>query len=370
MGFGQIYNKYEKLDMGSIFSNICTSDIKSILDQDNINEHDFLSLLSPQASECIEDIAEKAAALTLQNFGRTIQLYTPIYLSDYCDNRCVYCGFNKDNDIPRKKLSLEEVEKEAKLIASSGLKHILVLVGDSREHSPLSYIKDCAKILKKHFDSVSVEIYALTEEEYVELVGVGVDGVTIYQEVYDKGKYDSLHLSGPKKNYDFRLDAPERAAKAKMRTINIGALLGLNDIKKEIFLAGLHAKYLQDSFPDIEISVSVPRITKYKGNVVPTITVSDSEMVQIILALRLFLPRVGITVSTREKAAFRENLLGLGVTKMSAGSTTAVGGHSLAGRDEEASLQFEFLDKRNVKEMMDMLKAKGYQPILKDWMKV
>lgn len=369
MGFYEIYKQYQKLDFHEMFINVSEADVKQVLSMDHIDLNSFVSLISPQAEKFIEGMAQKAQQVTLQNFGKTIQLYTPIYLSDHCDNKCIYCGFNKENDISRNKLSLEDVEREAKIIAETGLKHVLVLVGDSREYSPLSYIKECVCVMKKYFDSVSVEIYALEEDEYRQLVDIGVDGVTLYQEVYDQKKYDELHLSGPKKDYMFRLDAPERAAKAKMRTVNIGALLGLHDVRKEIFFAAVHADYLQNKFPEVEVSISVPRLTEHKGSFEASEIVTDKNIVQIILALRLFLPRVGITVSTREDAKFRENLLGLGVTKMSAGSTTAVGGRGSC-QDEEKTLQFEFLDKRSVADMVEMLKTKGYQPVLKDWMKV
>jgi len=328
----------------------------------------FSSLLSVEAESNLEEMAIKAHNLTLQNFGNTIQLYTPMYLSNYCDNQCIYCGFNIKNDVERKKLTLDEVEKEAQFISSIGLKHILILTGESREVNPVEYLKNCVRVLRKYFDSISIEVYPCTREEYAELVAEGVDGLTIYQETYNEDAYSKMHLSGPKRDFRFRLEAPERGAKAKMRNVNIGVLLGLNDWRKDVFFMGLHAKYLQDNFADVDIGVSIPRLRPQVRDFKAISEVSDKNIVQIILALRIFLPRLGISVSTRENPVFRENLLPLGVTRMSAGSSTRVGGHTI-GVDEGAE-QFEISDSRNVEEVKEMLRKKGYQPVLKDWLQL
>ena len=318
----------------------------------------------------MEPMAQKAHALTQQHFGKTIQLYTPMYLSNFCENECSYCGFNARNPMPRKTLTMSEVEKEAAFIASTGIEHLLILTGDSRARSPISYIKDCVEILKKHFSSVSAEIYALTEEEYADLARSGVDGLTLYQETYDEQVYDRVHKSGPKKDYRDRLDAPERAARAGMRAVNVGALLGLSDWRREVFFLGLQARYLQDRYGDVEIGVSLPRLRPHAGDFKEVITTTDRNITQIIMALRLFLPRLGITLSTRESATLRENLLPLGITRMSAGSTTSVGGHTLGDPEGEDVSQFEISDPRNVEEIKAMLVSKGYQPVMKDWMQL
>jgi 2-iminoacetate synthase len=369
MSYYDIYKRHAGLDTGSAFRSVTNADIMTALSGDDITAEEFLRLLSRAASVYLEEMARKAYGITRRYFGKTVQLYTPMYVSNYCDNQCVYCGFNAENDIPRRKLSLEEVEKEAKHIASTGLKHVLLLTGGSREKSPVSYIKDCVGILNKYFSSISIEVYALTEEEYRELIAAGVDGLTIYQEVYDEKIYGQMHPAGPKSDYLFRLEAPERAASAGMRVVNIGVLLGLAPWRKEVFMMGLHAKYLQDMFPAAEIGVSLPRLRPHSGKFEPACKVSDAEMAQMIIALRLFLPRLGITISTREAPALRENLIPLGVTRMSAGSTTAVGGHTLPHEGIE-SVQFEIDDKRDVEEVKRMLRTKGYQPVLKDWMAV
>lgn len=367
MSFYKIFQQHNNCSFSDYFHKVTDHQVQKAINITKPSIEDFLALLSPQAEKHLESMAQKANQLTTQYFGKEIGLYTPMYLANYCVNQCRYCGFNVMNDTPRKKMSLEEVEKEAEFIAQTGLQHILILTGDSRLESPVSYILDCVKVLKKYFSSIAIEIYALDESEYKQMVDAGVDGLTIYQEVYDEKVYDYVHKAGPKKDYKYRLDAPERGARAGMRFLNIAPLLGLVDWRSEVFFCGLHAKYLQDNFPDIEVSFSIPRIRPHEGEFQPDVVVEDKDVVQLVLAMRLFLPKIGINVSTRESAEFRENLLPLGVTKMSAGSTTAVGGHTADSNETE---QFEISDERNVEEMKDMLLAKGYQPVLKNWMRM
>jgi 2-iminoacetate synthase len=389
MSYYDILLKYKDLPSGKIFSKFSPQEVERSIHSEMQDPERFLALLSPAAEEFLEPMAQKAHALTLQHFGRTIQLYTPMYFSNYCDNECSYCGFNAGNKMPRRTLTLGEVEKEAAFIASTGIEHLLILTGDSRTRSPLGYIKECLGVLQKHFSSISAEIYALTEEEYADLSRSGIDGLTIYQETYDEGVYDRVHKKGPKKDFLFRLDAPERAAQSGMRSVNVGALLGLGDWRKDVFLMGLHAQYLQDHYGEVEIGASLPRLRPAKtgttssreraggkglrphaGNFKETTEVSDRNIAQIITALRIFLPRLGIALSTRENANLRENLLPLGVTRMSAGSTTRVGGHTMKPAEEDNTPQFEISDPRDVEEMKAMLVSKGYQPVLKDWMQL
>lgn len=366
MSYQSVISRYADRDWNSIASGASPETVAKALGADEVTVSQFAAMLSSSAEESLEVMAQRAHSLTMQYFGRTIQLYTPLYLANYCDNSCVYCGFNTDNAIERKVLSPEELEKEAAFIASRGLQHILVLTGESRAKSPLSYIKDCVRVLRKYFISISIEIYALTESEYRELAAEGVDGLTIYQEVYNERIYADMHPAGPKSDYCFRLDAPERGARAGLRSVNVGVLFGLDDWRKEAFLVGLHAKYLQDNFPDVEIGASIPRLRPQTGGFAPRHIVTDTNIVQVILALRIFLPRLGISVSTRESARFRESIIPLGITRMSAGSTTCVGGHT-AG---EGSAQFEISDIRDVDSIKRMLEAKGYQPVMKDWMPI
>ena len=368
MSFYDIYLQNKNFNLEKVFNITSTTSIRAALEKNNLDIVQFVHLLSPEAENNLEIMAQKAHAITKQNFGLTIQLYTPMYLSNYCDNSCIYCGFNLNNNIQRRKLNFEEVEKEAQFIFSLGLKHILILTGESRLESPVSYIKNCVKILKKYFTSISIEVYPLSEDEYIELVAQGIDGLVIYQEVYDEEVYTKMHISGPKIDYKFRINAPERGAKSRMRNVSIGTLLGLGNWRREVFYLGLHAKYLQDKFPDVEIGISVPRIRPQISDFKPICQVSDKNITQIILALRIFLPRLGITLSTRENSVFRDNLIPLGITRMSAGSTTNVGGHTLCIKQEQESSQFEIQDLRSVDEIKGMLKNKGYQPVLKDWL--
>lgn len=364
MSFYQETLHYRDFDYDGFFNGITCEDIRSIIYKDRLSELDYLALLSPVAEKHLEEMAQRAHHLTVQHFGRVILLYTPMYLANYCVNKCVYCGFGVQNHIKREKLTTREVEAEAAIIAATGLKHILILTGESRQHSPVSYIRDCVKVLKNYFTSISIEIYPLEEAEYAELIAAGVDGLTLYQEVYDEAVYGQLHLAGPKRDYYWRLEAPERACRAGMRTVNVGALLGLHDWRSEAFFTGLHANYLQNRYTDVEVSVSPPRMRPHAGGFPPRVVVSDKNLVQYILAFRLFMPRGGITLSTRESAALRDRLLKLGITKMSAGSCTAVGGRV---KGEEPAGQFDISDERDVRTMVSVLYSQGYQPVFKDW---
>ncbi|WP_432662963.1 2-iminoacetate synthase ThiH [Wukongibacter baidiensis] len=367
MSFYNEYLKVKDTNFSKFFEEITKSDVLRTLNKERLDKYDFLTLLSPAASGLLEDIAQKSHSLTIQNFGKTMQLYTPMYLANHCVNKCSYCGFNVSNDIVRKSLTMEEIEKEAIAISRSGLRHILILTGESKKESPVSYIVDAVRVIKKYFDSISIEIYPLTEDEYREVIAAGVDSLTVYQEVYNEEIYDNVHIAGPKKNYKFRLDAPERGCKARMRNVNIGSLLGLDDWRKEAFFTGIHGEYLENKYSDVEVSISLPRIRPHAGSFSDIHPVDDKALVQIMLALRLFLPRVGITVSTRESQGLRDNLIPLGVTKMSAGVSTEVGGHSSKTKSDS---QFEISDKRNVDEMKNVLLTKGYQPVLKNWMHI
>lgn len=367
MSFQAELQKYEDFDFDSFFDNLTETRVRNAIYKNRLNQLDYLALLSPLAEKYLEEMAQKAHALTVQHFGRIIFLYTPIYLANYCVNSCTYCGFRVQNPIERKKLSFEQLEKEAEVIAATGLKHILVLTGESRVHSPVSYIKECIEVLKKYFTSIGIEVYPMQEDEYRELVASGVDSFTIYQEVYNKDVYLDVHPAGPKRDYLYRLDAPERACRAGMRAVNVGALLGLHDWRTEAFFTGLHADYLQTSYPDVEISISPPRMRPYLGGVEPRVIVSDKNLVQYILAFRLFMPRGGITISTRESQELRGNLLKLCVTRMSAGSCTSVGGRL---EQENARGQFDIADDRDVRSVVKAIYGYGYQPVFKDWQMV
>jgi 2-iminoacetate synthase len=370
MSFLDIVKKYDQIGLEKILSSVNAEQVKLVLAKDVLDSNDFLKLLSPAAVSCLEEMAQKAQAISLRNFGKTIQLYTPLYVSDFCDNHCLYCGYNANVKIQRKKLNLEEVEQAAKRISDTGLRHILLLTGGSESMSPLSYICDCVKVLKKYFSSIAIEVYPLREDGYSQLIGAGVDGITVYQETYNRDIYDYVHPRGPKRDYFFRLDTPERALRQNVRTVNIGALLGLNNFRFDGFFTGIHAKYLQDKFTFAEISVSVPRIRHTASGYIPIFDVTDKDVAQLAMAIRIFLPRVGMVLSTRENQKFRDNMLKLGVTRMSAQSATSVEGWLPDKTEGEKLEQFSVSDKRTVKEITRFLKDKGYQPVFKDWMRI
>lgn len=363
MSVHEIIAQYDEFDFPKFFASIAGRDIEAILAKDRLSDLDYLALLSPRARDWLEPMAERAHRLTERHFGRTMLLFTPMYLANHCVNSCRYCGFNVRNHLLRRQLSLEEVAAEAAVIAATGLKHILILTGEDRRRSSVSYMEDCVRVLKNFFTCIGIEVYPLHEDEYARLVEAGVDGMTMFQEVYDQGVYADLHPAGPKRDYRFRLDAPERACRGGVRQVNVGALLGLADWRTEAFFTGLHADYLQKRHPDAEVSLSPPRMRPQTGGFEPTSRVSDADLVQYILAYRLFMPRGGVTISTRERPALRDRLVRLGVTRMSAGSCTAVGGHTHAGEPG----QFDISDERGVVEMADMLASQGYQAVYKDW---
>lgn len=361
--------EFKGFDFNSHFQNVSDGDVRKSIGKNELGCLDFLNLLSPKAASHLEAMAQKARELTIQHFGRTIQLYIPLYISNYCSNECIYCGFSKKNRILRKKLSLEEIEKEAQEIEKTGIRHILVLTGEASGITPLDYIENTVRLLRKRFSSVAIEMFPMEVDEYRRLKHAGADCLTIYQEVYDEEIYKKVHISGKKTDYRYRLDTPERGAAAGFRAINIGALFGLGDVRKEAFFSGMHAKYLQDKYLDTEISLSLPRINKAEGGFRPYHEMDDRSFVQTMLAYRLFLPRVGINVSTRESSVFRDNLVGLGVTRISAGSRTTVGGYSQDTRlgTQDATAQFDIHDCRSVSEIVGMIGSKGFQPVFKDW---
>jgi 2-iminoacetate synthase len=367
MSFYDQYTVWKDLDPMQRIASAAGSDVQRALNKSTLSAEDFLLLLSPAAEAYLEPMAQKAHALTISRFGRTMVLFTPLYLSNFCTNGCLYCGFNRENQIDRRQLTLEEVEAEAKAIAATGLKHLLILTGDAPARASVAYIEDCCRVLRKYFPAIAIEIYALSRDAYGRLINAGVDSLTLYQETYNETLYARLHPKGPKRDYRFRLEAPERACRAGMRAVNIGALLGLDNWRRDAFFAGLHAAYLQDRYPDREISVSLPRMRPHAGGYQPDCLVEDRHLVQIMTALRLFMPRAGITISTRESARFRDRLLPLGVTRMSAGSCTAVGGHT---EDEKRVGQFDISDERSVPEMAAMLRKAGWQPVYKDWQSI
>lgn len=365
MSFFNIIEQYRTFEFTQFFNSVTSVDVERSLAKNTLNTFDFLNLLSPAAAGHLETMAQKAHQMTVQQFGRTIQMFIPLYISNHCTNHCRYCGFNHSNKIARRTLTLDQIETEAVAIASTGMQHVLFLTGEAPHVTPMSYLVEVTRRLKRFFASVAIEIYPLEVEEYRQLWEAGADGMTLFQETYDQCVYRQVHPMGRKRDFHWRLNAPERAAQGGMRIVNIGPLLGLAEPRSEIFFTGLHARYLEDRYLETEVAVSLPRFNQAEGNFTPDYLVDDRSFVQFMTALRLFLPRAGLTISTRETAAFRDRLLPLGVTRYSAGSSTGVGGY--AELPPRQTPQFEITDERSVEEVAAAIVAHGYQPVYKDW---
>jgi 2-iminoacetate synthase len=364
MTFYDKQQQYSTLDFAKYTSNVSDEMIKCSIQKKELTDFDFLNLLSPKALNYIEEIAQKAHKISIEHFGKCILLYAPLYVSNFCINNCVYCGFSTGNKIKREVLSFKEIEENCNVIAGYGINHVLLVTGESTVKTPLDYLKKCVKILKKYFEGIDIEIYPLNEHEYKELADAGADGLTIYQETYNENLYKVLHTIGNKTDYRNRLETCERAGTANFRNLNVGALLGLNDFISEIFFASIHAKYLQKKFPSAEIGISFPRLRPAAGSYQPKIAISDNNLVQAICAVRLFINRINITISTRENKNLRDNLIPLGITKMSAASKTQVGGYA---KKTHLNEQFEINDAATVEEVKVMIYRNHYQPIMKDW---
>ena len=349
----------------SIFT---AADVERALNKNYLEPLDFAALLSPAAGAYLEPMAAKAKGVTLRQFGNSVSLYTPLYIANYCVNHCVYCGFNCKNQIQRAKLSYEEIETELACIAESGLQEILLLTGESRPKSDIEYIGEAVKIATKYFRTVGIEVYPMETEEYRYLHTCGADFVSVYQETYDTERYSEVHLSGPKRDFAYRFNAQERALQGGLRGVSFGALLGLGDFRLDAFSAGMHACMIQKKYPHAEISFSVPRLRPYINNSKNTPNdVHEPQLLQVMLAFRLFLPFAGISISTRERSGFRDNVIGMVATKISAGSKTGVGGHE---EEEKGDSQFEINDPRDVQEINDLLLTKGMQPVYADYLRV
>lgn len=349
-------------------------DVQMALQHDNRTIEDFAALLSPAAEPFLEEMAEKAKQETEKHFGNSVYLFTPIYISNYCENYCLYCGFNCHNRIHRMKLNAEEIEKEMAAIAGSGLEEILILTGESRAKSDVKYIGEACKIARKYFRMVGIEVYPMNSDEYAYLQKCGADYVTVFQETYDSDRYETLHLAGHKRIFPYRFHAQERALLGGMRGVAFAALLGLSDFRQDAFATGLHAYYIQRKYPYAEISFSCPRlrpIVTMEGVVEPLggKEVSERELMQIMCAYRLFMPFAGMTISTRERADFRNHVIGVAATKISAGVSTGIGSHSEEVQ-EQGDNQFEIADSRDVGEVTRAIRRQGLQPVMNDYVYV
>ena len=357
------------------YDSYTAEDVKRALSHETCSIEDFKALLSPSAAPFLEEMARKAEEETRKHFGNTVYLFTPLYIANYCQNYCVYCGFNCYNNIHRKKLTPEEIDHEMKVIADSGMEEILMLTGESRKYSDIHYIGEAVKTARKYFRNIGIEIYPVNTDEYRYLHECGVDYVTVFQETYDSDKYETLHLLGHKRVWPYRFDAQERALRAGMRGAGFSALLGLSDFRKDALASALHVYYLNRKYPHAELSLSCPRLRPIVNNdKINPRDVGEKELCQVLCAYRIFLPYVGITVSSRESAQFRNGITKICATKVSAGVSTGIGDHEAKyeGKEETEAgdEQFEINDGRSFETMYQDLEEGGLQPVLNDYIYV
>lgn len=333
------------------------------------NRETIQSVLDNTDPQATEQLAQQATDLTRQYFGRAISIYTPLYISNFCSSHCTYCGFHHNHSIKRIKLTPQQIKQEAQTIAQMGIQDLLLLTGESYDITPLSYLKEAVQVCKPFFPNINMEIYALEETDYRELFYAGVDGVTIYQETYNRQRYQSVHLGGKKQDYDFRYHAPERIARSGIRRISMGILMGLAPLAEDLFALFEHLKFMERSFPGVEYSVSFPRLKKIKGQSFSLCNVSDIDFIKAVCLTRIAFPRIGINLSTRESESLRNHTIGIGITRISAASNTSVGGYSLEIPEEQAP-QFDIEDNRTLDEILRFLKDKHFDPVLTDWRRI
>ena len=351
-------------------------DVEAALHHETCSIEDFKALLSPAAEPFLEQMAQRARLETRKHFGNTVYLFTPLYIANYCENYCIYCGFNCYNHIKRMKLNREQIEHEMRVIADSGMEEILILTGESRSMSGVEYIGEACALARKYFRMVGLEIYPVNSDEYRYLRACGADYVTVFQETYDAAKYETLHLMGHKRVWPYRFESQERALMGGMRGVGFSALLGLADFRKDALATGLHVYYLQRKYPHAEMSLSCPRLRPIINNdKINPRDVHERQLCQVLCAYRIFLPFAGITVSSRESAQFRNGIVKIAATKVSAGVSTGIGDHEskYTGRDTggaEGDEQFEISDSRSFARMYDDISAEGLQPVLNDYLYV
>ncbi|MBN2717294.1 MAG: 2-iminoacetate synthase ThiH [Deltaproteobacteria bacterium] len=362
--FWDMLNRIEQSDVMALLENTSAEKVRPLIGRPRLSEADLALLLSKGATPLLEEMAQQARRITQARFGNAVSLYAPLYVSNKCSGTCPYCGFKKTQKIKRRTLSIDEVEAEGEVLSRSGIQHVLLVTGDCPGKG-VEFLCEAARRLKKRFPSVTVEIPPLDEADYRALTECGVDGVTLYQETYDKALYDELHRGSPKDNYMYRLDALSRAGAAGMRKLNLGVLWGLSDWRYDAFRLALHARFLEKNHWRSQILLGMPRLHNVPGDFTIPCKVSDRDFVHIIVTMRLFLHDAGIVVSTREKPGFRDNLLAIGATQFSAGSKTEPGGYSAAERQSGA--QFEIDDQRSPKAVEADLARLGYDPVFKDW---
>lgn len=362
--FKDFFERYHWDEVKQRLEKVTLSDVEYSLSKKNRTIEDFLNLLSPVAAQKLEVMANMTRFITQKRFGKTIQLYAPLYLSNECQNICTYCGFSLDNKIRRKTLSDTELMIEASVLKSMGVNHILLVSGEAHKTVGVSYFLNAVRLLKPHFANISIEVQPLSEEEYAALHKEGVHSVLVYQETYHQEVYKEYHPKGKKSNFHFRLETPDRIGKAGIHKIGLGVLLGLEDWRVDSFFNALHIDYLQKCYWKSKFSVSFPRLRPAEGIIEPNFIMEDKDLLQLICAYRIWNEDLEISISTRENEKFRDHIISLGATTMSAASKTNPGGYAV---DRESLEQFETSDERSMEEIRNIIKKSGYDPVMKDW---
>ena len=341
-----------------------TQDVQHALQTSKRNLEDFKALISPAAMPFLEILAQKSQLITQKRFGKTIQMYVPLYLSNECQNICTYCGFSFDNKIKRKTLNDQEVIAEVEVLKSMGFDHVLLVTGEANQTVGVPYLKRVIRLIRPYFSHISMEVQPLDETDYTELIAEGLNTVLVYQETYHEEDYKLHHPKGKKSNFQYRLETPERLGKAEIHKMGLGVLIGLEDWRTDCFYTALHLDYLEKTFWKTKYSISFPRLRPFSGGLEPKVVMSDAELVQLICAYRIFNEEVELSISTRENEVFRDNVIKLGITAMSAGSKTNPGGYKVEPQSLE---QFEISDERSPAEIAKMIQNQGYEPVWKDW---
>lgn len=362
--FINTFNLYDWDSLEQEIYGFSSQDVQQVLLKNKITIDDFKVLISPAAKPFIEEMAQRSHALTKKRFGNTIQMYVPMYLSNECQNICTYCGFSLTNKIPRKTLTDKEILQEVAHIKELGYDHILLVTGEANSTVGVSYLKNAISLIQKHFSNISIEVQPLDQKEYEILIKEGLYAVLVYQETYHKATYKTHHPKGKKSNFEYRLDTPDRLGKAGVHKIGIGALFGLEDWRIDSFYTALHLKYLQKTYWKTKYSISFPRLRPHEGEVQPKVEMTDTDLAQLICAYRLLDEDVELSMSTRESETFRNHIINLGITSISAESKTNPGGYAVAPQSLE---QFEISDERSTQEIKQMIQSQGYEVVWKDW---
>ncbi|HZJ36748.1 MAG TPA: 2-iminoacetate synthase ThiH [Gillisia sp.] len=362
--FKHIFDTYQWDTIEKEIYGFSARDVQNVLSKEKVTLADFKVLISPAAKPFIEQMAQRSNVLTKKRFGNTIQMYIPMYLSNECQNICTYCGFSLTNKIKRKTLSEKEILAEVAYIKSLGYDHILLVTGEANTTVGVPYLKNAIRLIREHFSNISIEVQPLDQDEYETLIKEGLYAVLVYQETYHKATYKIHHPKGKKSNFDYRLDTPDRLGKAGIHKIGLGALFGLEDWRVDSFYTALHLKYLQKTYWKTKYSISFPRLRPHEGDVEPKVEMTDTDLVQLICAYRLLDEDVELSMSTRESETFRNNIINLGITSISAASKTNPGGYTV---DQQSLEQFEISDERSTEKIKQMIQSQGYEVVWKDW---